>query len=82
MKANKRFRAQKALTLTEQAASAVPLSSGGKATDQEQVTALAQQIAACQDVFYAEHRRKLLIVLQGMDTSGKDGVVRGVFFCI
>jgi PPK2 family polyphosphate:nucleotide phosphotransferase len=27
---------------------------------------------------YAEHRRSLLIVLQGMDTSGKDGVIRHV----
>lgn len=27
---------------------------------------------------YAEHRRALLIVLQGMDTSGKDGVIRHV----
>jgi PPK2 family polyphosphate:nucleotide phosphotransferase len=27
---------------------------------------------------YAEHRRALLIVLQGMDTSGKDGTIRHV----
>jgi len=29
-----------------------------------------------QELMWAEHRRRLLIVLQGMDTSGKDGVVR------
>ena len=27
---------------------------------------------------YAEHRRALLVVLQGMDTSGKDGTIRHV----
>ncbi|MHB0968953.1 MAG: PPK2 family polyphosphate kinase [Thermoanaerobaculia bacterium] len=28
---------------------------------------------------YANHDRKLLIILQGMDTSGKDGTIRHVF---
>jgi PPK2 family polyphosphate:nucleotide phosphotransferase len=32
-----------------------------------------------QDRLYAEGARALLVVLQGMDTSGKDGTVRGVF---
>jgi PPK2 family polyphosphate:nucleotide phosphotransferase len=31
-----------------------------------------------QDRFYAEHERALLILLQGMDTSGKDGTVKHV----
>ena len=31
-----------------------------------------------QDRFYAEHQRALLIVLQGMDTSGKDGTIKHV----
>jgi PPK2 family polyphosphate:nucleotide phosphotransferase len=31
-----------------------------------------------QDRLYAEHKRSLLIVLQGMDTSGKDGTVTHV----
>ncbi len=31
-----------------------------------------------QDELYAEHRRALLIVLQGMDTSGKDGTITHV----
>jgi PPK2 family polyphosphate:nucleotide phosphotransferase len=31
-----------------------------------------------QDVLYAEHRRSLLIVLQGMDAAGKDGTVKHV----
>ncbi|MDO9193716.1 MAG: polyphosphate kinase 2 family protein [Undibacterium sp.] len=40
---------------------------------------LAEKIAAFQEVLYAQKHHKLLIVLQGMDTSGKDGTVRGVF---
>ncbi len=31
-----------------------------------------------QELLYAEHRHKVLIILQGMDTSGKDGTVRHV----
>jgi PPK2 family polyphosphate:nucleotide phosphotransferase len=37
-----------------------------------------QRIDELQYRLYAEGRRSLLIVLQGMDTSGKDGVVRRV----
>jgi PPK2 family polyphosphate:nucleotide phosphotransferase len=39
----------------------------------------AEKINALQDVLFAEGERALLVVLQGTDTSGKDGTVRGVF---
>lgn len=39
----------------------------------------ATAIDVLQDRLFAEGRRSLLIVLQGIDTSGKDGTVRGVF---
>ncbi len=39
----------------------------------------AKAIDALQDRLYAEQKRALLVVLQGIDTSGKDGTVRGVF---
>ncbi len=39
----------------------------------------AEAIDALQDRLYAERTRALLVVLQGIDTSGKDGTVRGVF---
>ena len=39
----------------------------------------AEKINALQDRLWAERRRSLLVVLQGIDTSGKDGTVRGVF---
>jgi PPK2 family polyphosphate:nucleotide phosphotransferase len=37
-----------------------------------------QRIMALQDRLFAEHRHSLLIVLQGMDTSGKDGTIRHI----
>ena len=40
---------------------------------------IAKEIDALQDRLYAEGKRALLVVLQGTDTSGKDGTIRGVF---
>ena len=56
-----------------------PFSKGSKAEDQARVLALAQEIDELQNLFYADGRRKLLVILQGTDTSGKDGTIRGVF---
>jgi PPK2 family polyphosphate:nucleotide phosphotransferase len=39
----------------------------------------ALAIDTLQERLYAEGKRSLLVILQGMDTSGKDGAVRGVF---
>lgn len=39
----------------------------------------ASEIDKLQDRLYAEGKRSLLVILQGMDTSGKDGTIRGVF---
>jgi len=58
---------------------AKPVSSGDKAADLARLNEISQKLDALQDIFYAEHQRKLLVVLQGMDTSGKDGTVRSVF---
>jgi PPK2 family polyphosphate:nucleotide phosphotransferase len=38
-----------------------------------------EQLDALQEVFYASQAKALLIVLQGMDTAGKDGVIRHIF---
>ena len=40
---------------------------------------LVERIDALQYRLYAEDRRSVLLVLQGLDASGKDGVVRRVF---
>jgi PPK2 family polyphosphate:nucleotide phosphotransferase len=37
------------------------------------------QLVDLQDVFYATQSKALLIVLQGMDTAGKDGTIRHIF---
>jgi PPK2 family polyphosphate:nucleotide phosphotransferase len=40
---------------------------------------LQDEIAKWQNRLFAEHRRSLLLVLQGIDTSGKDGTTIAVF---
>ncbi len=40
---------------------------------------LTREIGALQEALYADSTQALLIVLQGMDTAGKDGVIRCVF---
>ncbi|HJV63841.1 MAG TPA: PPK2 family polyphosphate kinase [Albitalea sp.] len=59
--------------------SAKPFSSGNKVRDRARVEELARELDTLQDLFYADRRYKLLVVLQGTDTSGKDGTIRGVF---
>ena len=58
---------------------AKPFSGGDKAADKAAVEALALELDALQNLFYADRRHKLLVILQGMDASGKDGTVRAVF---
>ena len=58
---------------------AKPFSSGDKARDKDATAALALELDQLQNLFYAVHRFRLLVVLQGTDTSGKDGTIRGVF---
>ena len=59
--------------------SAKPFASGNKTRDKARVETLAQELDRLQDLFYADRRYKLLVVLQGTDTAGKDGTLRGVF---
>ncbi len=58
---------------------AKPYSTGDKSDDKALLDALAIEIDELQNLFYADQRFKLLVVLQGTDTSGKDGTLRGVF---
>jgi PPK2 family polyphosphate:nucleotide phosphotransferase len=50
-----------------------------KAADKTQTAELARELGLAQDRFYALRQHKLLLILQGMDTSGKDGTIRSVF---
>ena len=45
----------------------------------EQLARDAAAIDGLQDRLFAEGKRALLVVLQGIDCSGKDGTVRAVF---
>jgi PPK2 family polyphosphate:nucleotide phosphotransferase len=53
--------------------------SGSKEENEAALYAMATEINTLQDILHAEGKRKVLLVLQGMDTSGKDGTVRHVF---
>src|SRR5512147_1315332 len=53
--------------------------SGDKEEGERQLEKLNQELESLQELLYAEHRHKVLIILQGMDTSGKDGTIRHVF---
>ncbi len=52
---------------------------GDKAQDMLLLEKLATEINALQDILYAQGKHKVLLVIQGMDASGKDGTVRYVF---
>lgn len=69
----------KACTLADFDPAAKPFSSGDKGQDKVAVEALALELDALQNLFYADKRYKLLVILQGTDTSGKDGTLRSVF---
>ena len=53
--------------------------SGDKAKDALELEKLAIKINALQDILNAQSKYKVLLILQGMDASGKDGTVRHVF---
>ena len=84
MKARERFRASDALKLRDKDAGDTPLrddhAAGGVKTRERELTAeLVERISKLQEMLYAQRQRKILLVLQGMDTSGKDGTVRALF---
>jgi len=53
--------------------------SGGKEEAKEILADLSTKLRDLQERLYAEHQRAVLIVLQGMDTCGKDGAIEHVF---
>jgi len=50
-----------------------------KADEAKRLKALFDRLNQLQTMLYASKTRGVLLVLQGMDTSGKDGVIRHVF---
>ncbi len=51
----------------------------GKDDSADQLAALHEELASLQERLYAEGTRSVLLVLQGLDASGKDGTIRRVF---
>jgi PPK2 family polyphosphate:nucleotide phosphotransferase len=45
----------------------------------ERLASLIERLGVLHNRLYAEARRSVLLVLQGMDAAGKDGVIRSVF---
>jgi PPK2 family polyphosphate:nucleotide phosphotransferase len=56
-----------------------PFSQGSKDADRERLAAIGAQLDDLQEKLHAQRGKRVLLVLQGMDTSGKDGTVRAVF---
>ena len=53
-----------------------------KSDMKKELTILHKQLFSLQHLFHANASRSMLIVFQGMDTSGKDGTIRNVFSCV
>ena len=66
------------LDLSDEGASAPDDLPKGDELDKK-IEKVTEKLGNLQSVFYADSRHSLLIVLQGRDASGKDGVVRAVF---
>ena len=55
------------------------LINGDKENAKEELEVLRVKLESLQELLYAEGKHKLLIVLQAMDTAGKDSTIRMVF---
>jgi PPK2 family polyphosphate:nucleotide phosphotransferase len=51
----------------------------GKEAAQKYLTGRLERVAAMQETLVAERRHALLVVLQGMDTAGKDSAIKHIF---
>src|SRR4051794_18865025 len=50
----------------------------GKKEAEKELPGILERLSEAQELLFAGHARKLLVVLQGMDTSGKDGAIQHV----
>jgi PPK2 family polyphosphate:nucleotide phosphotransferase len=88
MNARERFRAPKNLKLRDEDAGLTPLrekngedngKGGAKQRERALTGELIGKVARFQEMLYASRKQKLLLILQGMDTAGKDGTTRALF---
>ena len=52
---------------------------GTKSDSKEELAQLNDKLSELQEILFAEGRHKVLVILQGTDTSGKDGAIQHVF---
>jgi PPK2 family polyphosphate:nucleotide phosphotransferase len=50
-----------------------------KKETKEKIAAMLDELDELQNLLYAENKHSVLVVIQGMDASGKDGLIRQVF---
>jgi PPK2 family polyphosphate:nucleotide phosphotransferase len=90
MNARERFRAPKTVKLRDEDAGLTPLreknggkdgdkNGGAKQRERALTSDLIGKVAHFQEMLFAGHKQKLLLILQGMDTAGKDGTTRALF---
>jgi PPK2 family polyphosphate:nucleotide phosphotransferase len=70
---------EKAVSLSDIDPRGTPDFSGDKDDAAKELEKERERIAKLQELLYAQNTHAVLVVLQGMDTSGKDGVIRHVF---
>jgi polyphosphate kinase 2 (PPK2 family) len=59
-------------------ATRIELDAKGKEKEKE-LEEISDKLSRMQDTMYAHNRYGVLVILQGMDTSGKDSLIREVF---
>ncbi len=74
-----RIAAGSQVVLAELGTSDTSAAPGGKEATREATAVLAQRLADLQRMLWAENEQRVLVVLQGIDTSGKGGTVEHVF---
>ena len=84
MKARELFRFAPDVKLRDDAARLPPgkANTDAKPDTKEATQRLLERIAELQPMLHAQGKHKVLLVLQGMDTSGKDGAIRSLFSAV
>ncbi|MAT44566.1 MAG: polyphosphate kinase [Anaerolineaceae bacterium] len=67
------------INLEDWDANEISLFPEGKKAAKDKTKKLNKKLEALQELLYAEHKQKVLVVLQALDTGGKDGTIRAVF---
>ncbi len=52
---------------------------GKRQEEPDESKKLNEKLRQLQEMLYAEHKMKVLVILQAVDTGGKDGVIHRVF---